>query len=137
MGATTWPCYIQIWVILWYAIRGLHYTCLIWSKGKHYIQCILIQYMWTKTLPYQVCMYSADKSMTRNCFRMDKWASKNYNAINVLEYQQNIGYQGHKMLVRRPWSDCFFRSSLIWVWTIWLCFYGRQQVLKFWNIAVQ
>ena len=42
----------------------------------------------------------------------------------------------HKMLVRtskqgRPWSDCFFRSSLIWVCTDCLGIFGRQLVSNF------
>ena len=31
---------------------------------------------------------------------------------------------------RRPWSDCFLRSSLIWVCTVCLGLFGRQLVFK-------
>ena len=42
----------------------------------------------------------------------------------------------HKTLVRitkkkgRPWSDCFWRSSLIWVWTACTYIFVRQVVFE-------
>ena len=30
----------------------------------------------------------------------------------------------------RPWSDCFFRSSLIWVFAVCLCLFGAQIVFE-------
>ena len=31
----------------------------------------------------------------------------------------------------KPWSDCFFRSSLIWVCAVCLCLFGRKLVFDF------
>ena len=67
------------------------------------------------------------------------------NTVNVLKFRTFYLFQFsnkklvfragiHKMLVRikqgRPWLDCFFRSSLIWVCTVSLICFGRQLLFE-------
>ena len=69
------------------------------------------------------------------------WTPIYLNMVTVLKFwtlfsvysQIECGYQGwssqyawHNSKQGRPWSDCFWRSSLIWVCPVCLSLFGRQ-----------
>ena len=54
---------------------------------------------------------------------------QNFEHFSGSVLKLNVGYHGwnsQNSKPGRPWSDCLFRSSLIWVCAIWLGFFGRQ-----------
>ena len=59
----------------------------------------------------------------RTCFSLLLNWNTGYQGWN----SQNAG-QNNKQGI--PWSDCFFRSSLIWACPVCLCLFGRQLVFK-------
>ena len=69
---------------------------------------------------------------------LQKVMQKIHNVVNVLECWTLlftnkilvIRAGSHKMLQGRPWSDFFFKSSLLWVSDVCLCLFGRQLVFE-------
>ena len=53
-----------------------------------------------------------------------------YSQIKCLLLWLEFSNACHKSKPGRPWSDCFFRSSLIWICTVCLCIFGRQLVFE-------
>ena len=73
------------------------------------------------------------------------WYSKCFKISNTFFFlfsNKKNGYQGLKSQKAclnsnqgRPWSDCYFRSRLIWVCTVCLGLFGRQLVFRTFTIA--
>ena len=61
---------------------------------------------------------------------------EHFHTLSVLKYKMLVFRAGiHKMFVgiakqERPRSDCFFRSSLIWICPVCLAFLGRQLLFE-------
>ena len=74
-------------------------------------------------------------TQTCNSSYYGKW-SKSLNTFSLFSNKMSVIRAGiHKNTLqnskqRRPWSDCFFRSSLIWVCTFCLGVFDRQLVLE-------
>ena len=103
----------------------------------------------TKKGTTYLSIYSVSFWQNSQCFhcgpyyRLTRWLK--YYMVNGLKFQTLLSWCSHikccyqdwnsqnacqNSKQGKPWSDCFFRSSLIWVCTVCLGLFGKQLVFK-------
>ena len=108
------------WIKQWYSSIASLFKMGTSRKGKNLLPG-------SEFYPLRAVSYGME-----NHFYHNRWPPLNVTIfITHMHYCIMAARPMHKSKQGRPWSDCFWRSSLILVCTVCQGHFGRQQVFKF------
>ena len=128
----------DLWKLVWTQIRT--YRTLIKSPDDNMIRHEILPSLQRVNSPHLLSWLTMTRQF-KSFFYVNgsyhgKW-SKISNTFLFLFFNKNVGFQGwnsqnacQNSQQRRTWSDCFLRSSLIWVCTVFLRLFYRHLVFE-------